>query len=164
MEGLFELLFLFMISIFFIKKIGDFNLVEHHTPVISRESLGYRKKFSIMNKTESALFFELKKQLPNYYIFPNMRIADVIDAINGYGFYQRRNKILLRHIDFIICNSHFKPIFAVELNGGYHKRIEQIVKDNEKIEILREAKLPLKIVEVGDNFTEKVFEIKNNLI
>ena len=116
-----------------------------------------------MNKTETALFFELKKQLPNYYIFLNMRIADVIDAINGHGFYQRRNKILPKHIDFVICNSSFKPIVAVELNGGYHNKLEQMEKDNEKREILKEAQLPLLTVKVGHNFSESIENIKTYL-
>lgn len=40
-----------------------------------------------MNKTEAALFFELQKQLSHgYHIFPNMRLADIIDPINDSRF------------------------------------------------------------------------------
>jgi very-short-patch-repair endonuclease len=114
-----------------------------------------------MNDSESALFFELQKQLPsNHHIFPNMRLADIVDATNGYGFYKRRNKILPKHIDFVICDSFFKPIVAIELNGSSHNRLDRIEKDEEKREILEEAQLPFVIIRVGDNFNEAMLKIK----
>ena len=117
-----------------------------------------------MNESEAALFFELRRQLPkDCYIFPNMRIADVVDAINGSGFYHRRNKILPTHLDFVICNSNFTPIVAVELNGGYHNGLVRIEKDKEKVEILKEANLPLITIRVGDNFTDAVLKVKSYL-
>ncbi|MDD4804055.1 MAG: DUF2726 domain-containing protein [Candidatus Pacebacteria bacterium] len=131
-------------------------------------SIRYKKKFSLMNKTESALFFELQNQLPrNYHIFPNMRLADIVETINDAGYYEskkRNNKIMPKHIDFVICDSTFKPIVAIELNGKYHNNYERMEKDEEKKEILKEADLPLITVKVGDSFTESVEKIKKYLI
>ena len=80
--------------ILFFKKHKKIQVVVHHVPVIEKKAIvGYKKKFRIMNGSESALFFELRKQLPqSYYVFPNMRIADVVDVINGQGFYKRQTK------------------------------------------------------------------------
>src|SRR5262245_9353477 len=62
----------------------------------------------VMNRSEAAFYHELRRQLPNgYYIFPKMRIADFISAVDGRGFYQRRNYILPKHIDFLVCDSYF---------------------------------------------------------
>ena len=131
---------------------------------VEDKPVGYKKRFSVMNDSESALFFELQKQLPfDYHIFPNMRLADIVDAINGYGFYKRRNKILPRHIDFVICDSFFKPVVAVELNGNSHNRQDRMEMDEEKKKILEEAQIPLITVKVGDSFIEAVLEIKSYL-
>lgn len=152
------LIILFCIYLFFSKKhrINKVFDIEHPT--------GYKKRTSLMNSSESALFFELQKQLPsNYHIFPNMRLADIVDAINGHSFYKRRNKILPKHIDFVICDSFFKPIVAIELNGNSHSRLDRIEKDEEKRKILEEAQLPLVIVRAGDNFNQAVLKIKSYL-
>lgn len=138
-------------------------LVKTPEPKLAR----YNKKFSLMNKTESALFFELQNKLPhNYHIFPNMRLADIVEPIKTneyYGYKNMARKIMPKHIDFIICDLYFKPVVAVELNGGYHNKLKQIETDNEKIEILKEAQLPLVVIKVGDDFNEAVEKIKTFL-
>lgn len=120
----------------------------------------YRKRSSIMNNSERAFFFELHKQLPpGYYVFPNMRIADMIDAISGRGFYYRRNKILPKHIDFLICDSYFKPVVALELNGASHHRPDRIERDELVRKIFEDAKLPLEFVNVGTGFAQVIERI-----
>lgn len=121
----------------------------------------YRKKQSIMNKSEMAFFFELQKQLPEgYHIFPNMRIADIVDAVDGKGFYARNNKIMPKHIDFLVCNKYFNPIVAIEVNGSSHNRADRVEVDELKREIFKEAQLPLEFIDVGSNFEQSVARIK----
>ncbi len=150
------------------KKRGVIQFIEHHIPVIQeRIIVGYKKKFRVMNSSEAALFFELKKQLPQYFVFPNMRLADVVSAIDDSGYFEykkRIHKILPKHIDFVICDRDFKPKIAIELNGDYHKRYDQMEKDEEKRLILAEAKLPFKVIHVKENFAEAVQKIKAFLV
>jgi hypothetical protein len=131
-----------------------------------RDSVGhYRKKESVMNKSEQAYFYELKKQLPEgYHIFPNMRIADMINAVDGKGFYNRRNKILPKHIDFLVCDRYFKPVVAIEVNGSSHRRADRIERDDQVKRIFAEAKLPLEWVDVGTNFNSAVARIQSYLL
>lgn len=127
-----------------------------------KESI-YKKRTSVMNSSESAFFFELQKQLPHgYYIFPKMRIADVIETINGRGYYHMRNSILPKHIDFLICDSYFKPIVAIEVNGGYHNSPSQQEKDSLKREIFKGAGLILETVNVGSDFSQSISRIKSS--
>ncbi|MBP9668953.1 MAG: DUF2726 domain-containing protein [Candidatus Pacebacteria bacterium] len=113
-----------------------------------------------MNASEQALFFEIRKQLPaEYHLFPNMRIADVIDAVHGVGFYNRRNKILPKHVDFLICDRSFKPIVAIELNGSSHQRADRIERDALVADIFSQAELPLEVVNVGTDFQTQVSTI-----
>ncbi len=124
----------------------------------------YRKKQSIMNKSEMAFFFELQKQLPDdYHIFPNMRIADILDAVDGKGFYARNNKIMPKHIDFLVCNRYFNPVVAIEINGSSHRRPDRIESDDLKREIFKDARLPLEFVEVGTSFEQSIARIKTFL-
>lgn len=125
----------------------------------------YKKRPSVMNKSEEAFFFELKKQLPEgYYIFPKMRIADILETVSGKDYYLLRNKILPKHIDFLICDSYFKPVVAIEVNGGYHNTESQKEKDSIKREIFSNAKLSFETVNVGTDFSESIAKIKESLV
>ncbi|MFA7216722.1 MAG: DUF2726 domain-containing protein [Candidatus Paceibacterota bacterium] len=125
----------------------------------------YKKKYSVMNQSESAFFFELKKQLPeDYYIFPKMRIADILDVPNGHDYYKMRNKILPKHVDFLVCDKYFNPVLALEINGGSHNRPDRIERDTQIEQMFKEANLPLEFIKVGDSFEEAVKETISNLI
>ena len=158
-----------VIGIFFITKRWTERFVMPQNPIfhIWRSPIGYKKRTCLLNNSESALFFELQKQLPpEYHIFPNMRLADIVDPINYRGHYeyrQKARKIMPKHIDFIICDSTFKPIVAIELNGNSHNRLDRMEMDEEKKKILEEAQIPLIIIKVGDNFTEALLRIKSLL-
>jgi hypothetical protein len=128
-----------------------------------KESI-YKKRSSVMNRSESAFFFELQKQLPHgYYIFPKMRIADILETVSGKGYYHMRNGILPKHIDFLICDSYFKPVVAIEVNGGYHNTPNQKKKDSIKREIFMSAGLPLETINVGSDFSQSINRIKQGL-
>lgn len=121
----------------------------------------YKKRESIMDSKEEAFFLEFQRQLPSgFYIFPKMRIADIIETISGSGYYRLRNKILPKHIDFLITNVRFQPILAIELNGASHLRKDREEIDNQKKEIFDSINLPLEFIEVGTNFYSDI----NNLI
>ena len=122
----------------------------------------YKKRDFIMDKREMAFFHELERQLPEgYYIFPKMRIIDMIDATQGEGLRYRKNKIMPKHVDFIICNSYFNPILAIELNGNSHYRQDRIDSDDLKTKVFEVANLPLEIVNVGTDFKDSVLRIKS---
>jgi hypothetical protein len=116
-----------------------------------------------MNKCELAFFYELRKQLPDsYHICTNMRIADMMDATAGVGFYKRRNAILPKHVDFLICDAYFRPVVAIEVNGYSHRRPDRVERDKQVKTIFSHAELPLVFVDVGTNFAKSIAEIKSN--
>lgn len=89
-----------------------------------------------------------------------MRIADILDAVDGKGFYTRNNKIMPKHIDFLVCNKYFNPVVAIEINGSSHRRPDRIESDDLKREIFKDAQLPLEFVDVGTSFEQSVQRIK----
>ena len=136
-----EKLIIFAIAIFIIGLVFEFlrkSTPRKHVQFVARD--GYLKKDFVMNKSKSAFFFELGRQLPKgYYIFPKMQIADMIDATDGYGLKYRKNKILPKHIDFLICNSYLNPVLGIELNGSSHSRQDRIERDELVNDIFRVA-------------------------
>ncbi len=115
--------------------------------------VGYHVRDTVMNSSEGVFFSMLVKALPeNYYVFPKMRIADIIETEGGYGYTYRRNKILPKHIDFLVCNSHFKPVIAIELDGKSHNKQNRIVRDEFVDKLFEDCKIKLLRVNVGGDF------------
>jgi len=124
----------------------------------------FRKRSTLLNGSETAFFLELQRQLPTgLYMFPKMRIADIIEAVDGQGFYRRRNYILPKHVDFMICDDRFRPIVAIELNGSSHNRQDRIDRDELVRRIFDDAKLPLIFVNVGENFDKAIVGIMEQI-
>ncbi len=76
------------------------------------------------------MFFEQLKLIAkdyNCYIFPKMRIADIIET------YDKSNlkKIDCKHIDYTICNKSCKPILFIELDDYTHN-YKSVKKRDEK--------------------------------
>ncbi len=128
-------------------------------------SIRYKVKESVMSRSESAFFLELQKQFSqDYYIFPKMRVADILDIPNGHEYYKMRNLALPRHIDFVVCNKYFKPLVAIELNGESHNKIKQQESDLIKNGIFKDCGLTLETVNVGNDFIRSISGIKEKLV
>ncbi len=133
--------------------------------ILNNFQIKYKAKESIMSRSESAFFLELQKQFSqDYYIFPKIRVADILDIPNGHEYYKMRNLALPRHVDFVVCNKYFKPLVAIELNGESHNKIKQQESDLIKKGIFEDCGLTLETVNVGSNFVSSITEIKNHLI
>lgn len=124
----------------------------------------YEIRFSFINNSEEAFFHELTRELPkNFYIFPKTRVADILKTRDGQGYYNARNAILSKHVDFLICDQQFRPKIAIEINGSSHQSIKTIESDEIKRKIFKEVGFPLRVVNVGESFSEAAKEIVNSL-
>jgi len=143
------LLFGLLLLIFLI--LGAVSLFDKKSVFENVQNLPYRLRPSVFNGSETAFFLELKKQLPEgFHIFPKIRIIDFIDPNSRE--YKWRNKIWAKHVDFLICDSIFKPILAIELNGRSHQRHDRVKRDRFVKEIFQVTGLPFEVLEVGNNF------------
>lgn len=107
-----------------------------------------------MDSSEEAFFLEFNKQLPeSFYIFPKIRIADIVETTNGKGYKFNRNKILPKHIDFLVVDKNFHPVLAIELNGSSHEIESRKSSDRQKKKIFESIGLPLEFIEVGSIFS-----------
>jgi len=87
-----------------------------------------------------------------------MRIIDFIEPD-----YRSRSKIWAKHVDFLICNQKFEPVLAIELNGKSHLAQNRIDRDTFVRNALGAASLQMELVEVGDDFSKRVKQIKLRL-
>lgn len=132
--------------------------------VVAEKQREYKKKAVVMNDSEMALFQALVSGLPdNYFVFPKMRIADMVDVVDGNGYYQRRNQILPKHVDFLICNDRMVPLMAIELDGSSHSKPSRIERDQLVDEVFKDAELRLSRINVGDNFRAAVVKMAEEL-
>lgn len=124
----------------------------------------YRKKITVMNDSEMALFQALVVGLPKqYHIFPKMRIADMLDIVDGRGYYHRRNQILPKHVDFLICSERMEPLLAIELDGGSHNKPSRIERDYLVDGVFKDGGLELLRLRVGTDFKAMVMDISQTL-
>lgn len=148
---------------------GNHNISIENPLWISAEPQKIAKEFHIkqrlFSKSEQALFYEIKKQLPHgYYVFPNMRMADILITTKGEGYKRRVYKILPKHIDFVIANEYFKPVLAIELNGASHNSYKQKQIDIVKNEIFNNAGLPIHTIRVGEVYAEIIPRLFSTLV
>lgn len=124
----------------------------------------YRKRYTLMNNSESSFFHLMRKHLPDgYHIFPKMRIADIIETKDGKGYYKQRNKILPKHVDFIVCNSSLRPVCAIEIDGKSHDTPEMRDRDVLIEYIFKSVDIPLERVRVGTKFEDVAIQISEVL-
>ena len=94
---------------------------------------GEKNKY-LLTKNELSFFYKLKNITDKYdlYIFPKVRLADIINTINISDF----NKIKSKHIDFTICDKYCRPIIFIELDDNSHNNFATKEKDIKKDYIL----------------------------
>jgi Protein of unknown function (DUF2726) len=101
---------------------------------------------SLLNKYEEITYGKLKVLLDEYnaHVFPKVRIADVL-PIKESGISNDLFKFALQaHFDFIICNSDYIRLFAVEFDGKFHTQSDvQKIRDEKKNLICDLFSLPL---------------------
>lgn len=80
----------------------------------------------------------LKEHLPNFEIYPNMRLADVIKAD-----WKLFNRISKYHLDFVVCDHDANVIAAIELDDSTHDTPKAQVRDTKKDDYLHTANIRL---------------------
>ncbi len=118
----------------------------------------YDKK-CLMSKSEIGYYNVLKELMPeNYSVFPQINLA-VFVSKNGNSKYINE---LFRNVDFLITDSWYNPIIAVEINDDSHNREERIERDEKVNNILEEAGIPLLTLWVKDGIDKQKISVQIN--
>ena len=109
----------------------------------------YKPKGPYLLSPGEKRFFDALSQsiLPNLYVCPKVRIADLIDLNldrNAPDFWKHLAPINQKHVDFVLVNrSDFAPVVAIELDGGSHKDQERAKRDSFIDGVFQNAGIPL---------------------
>jgi len=124
----------------------------------------YRKRYRVMNNNESSFYHLLQKELGiDYHVFPKMRIADIVETMDGRGYYKQRNQILPKHVDFVVCNQRLEPVLAIEVDGKSHTASSVVERDIMVNAIFEHVGIPLKRVPVGSDFQSQITEMASSI-
>jgi len=111
-----------------------------------RTTMPYVARERLVTKTELKFFHQLREAVnDDWEIFAMVRIADILKVPSGIN--KRRswlNKILSKHIDFVLCDKESLEIVAgIELDDPSHDRPHRIQRDLFVNSAFRDAAIPL---------------------
>lgn len=138
----------------------------------SSEKKNYSGKKYFLTIKEKDFFDRIQSMLPEYQIFSQVRLADILfvdNNIDNSEYYKHFNKISSKSVDFLICKKDrkngFEIICAIELDDPSHKQQKRIERDHfvnnafkqASIELLR---VPFKKSIEEINYQELISSIK----
>lgn len=108
--------------------------------------LPYIPRERLVTNAELRFFKSLRKAvLDDWEIFAMVRIADILRVEKGVK--NRRswvNKILAKHIDFVLCNPNsLEIVMGIELDDSSHQRADRIERDRFVDHAFESAGIPL---------------------
>lgn len=92
-----------------------------------------------LNSYEQITYSKIKAitDLVDAHVFSKVRLADVL-PINNSGISDLDFKFALQsHVDFLVTDSKYSPLFSVEFDGPTHKIKKQIERDIKKNRLLK---------------------------
>ncbi len=107
--------------------------------------LPYRTRSSVLTNAEHAFYLALLEAVGDRAkIFPKIGLQDVFYIIDRERYQTARNRIVQRHIDFLLCNPKtLQPLFGIELDDSSHNQEKAKRRDEFKNRVFESAFLPL---------------------
>jgi len=137
---------------------------EIHTPaspiqpelnVASPEPPKYQKRRYFFSHQERKFYDALLNDLDDdLQVFAKVRIADIVWLTNEpKDKWQHLNRILTRHVDFLICDVRQQiPLVAVELDDSSHNRVDRQESDRFKDTLFAHVQMPLERFQIKDTY------------
>ena len=121
----------------------------------NQKRLPYIPRERLVTNAELRFYKTLKKSvLDDWEVFAMVRIADILRVEPGIK--NRRswiNKILAKHIDFVLCDPHsLEIVMGIELDDSSHQRADRIERDKFVDEAFESAGIPLLRVPVRSKY------------
>jgi len=118
----------------------------------------------LVNNAERAAWgFLGQADLGQAHVFAKVRMEDFV-SVRGpeRRRFAARGHIKSRHIDFLLTDAEFRPLMAVEVDGGSHHSEKAVAADELKNRILYLAGVPLLRLRVGTDWNEALAEWKES--
>jgi hypothetical protein len=85
-----------------------------------------KPKTSFLGGPNKLLFLVLRTALPDYQIFPNVRLADAVQIAGQPPTPQARAQLAQARVDFVICNKELAVIALLDITDG--NRADDVLK------------------------------------
>lgn len=120
-----------------------------------RQPTPYSRRRRLVTRSELAFYRVLRDAVNNdWEIFAMVRIADLLSVPKGADNHRSwLNKILSKHIDFIICDKDSLEVLAgIELDDPSHLQPTRMRRDNFVNAAFEDAGLPLLRIPTADAY------------
>ncbi len=108
-------------------------------------SSSYKREPSLFSAAERSFFGVLEELLgEEYRVFGKVRIADLIMPADGAGRQAAFNRIVGKHVDFVICQANdLSVIGVIELDDKSHRQNNRLKRDMFVDGAFRSAGIPI---------------------
>ena len=138
------------------------------------EKFSYLKNASLLSESEKNFYFVLAGVIgKEYLIFSKVRIFDILSIPKGLEngrYYQHKNKIQSKHVDFLLCNrKELKPLLAIELDDSSHRWPTRIIRDAFVDKAFASAGLPILHIHAATSYDpadlrQQIFSVIENSV
>ena len=101
----------------------------------------YKKR--LLTPTEITFFDLLRHAAPDHYIFAQVALSQLVGIPSGPDKLGSLNRISRMSVDYVVCDSQFNTVLAIELDDHTHDRPSGIQKDLKKDTVLATAGIRL---------------------
>lgn len=110
------------------------NIETTFSPPVLENHLGtlpYRTRDDFLTQAEISFFHVLSSVVgPDHYVFPKVRLSDVLFVSRSDESLALFNRINQKHLDFLICSREgMRPVLGVELDDSSHWRQDRRERD-----------------------------------
>lgn len=161
MEFLFVVVFLLLVKFFVYPALSSNSRQSTSAPTHSLQSeplnYPYHLKY-ILTASEYKFYLVLRSitDLRSFIICPKVGLKDLFEVNSGIQAREKYfAKISQKHLDFLICDSDLRPLFAIELDDKSHKMAATQARDQFKDALFQNAGLPLYRVPTASSYSEE---------
>lgn len=106
------------------------------------QDIPFKKRPALLTKREQLFFSVLSEALPNHRVYAQVALNQVVRAPGKDG-YKAMNFVGAKSLDFVVCDSSFQIVAAIELDDSTHDNDFRQQRDNRKDAILERAGIKL---------------------
>jgi hypothetical protein len=108
------------------------------------DRLPYSGKKYFFSAAERSFYEVLRRLAPDHTVFAKVRLADLVHVSKGTTSWQSHfNRIIRKHVDFVLCDRDLAPVVAIELDDASHDEEERKDRDEFVDQVLASAGLPI---------------------
>ena len=94
---------------------------------------------SLLTSPEKQLYYRLKEALPDYFIFSQVQLSQLVTVRKGHDFKQWFNRINRMSADFVVTDQAMDVLAVIELDDRSHLKADRIAADQKKDKALTSA-------------------------